>query len=108
MKLTDSYRIEIHGSKLTGYLLNPMHPNSWSKAKFFMDAGITSADVLQAILIELVNENSVASTFDSPFGTKYIVEGSILLTGGSTLHLRTVWIVLTGEDICKFVTAYPL
>jgi hypothetical protein len=40
------------------------------------------------------------------YGQKYIVRGTIAGMAGS-VKVLTVWIVLDGEDVPRFVTAYP-
>lgn len=62
--------------------------------------------MLENLLRMLINQNKVTETTKTEFGTKYVVDG--LLTGNTNAVLRTVWIVLNGENICRFVTAYPL
>jgi hypothetical protein len=42
---------------------------------------------------------------ETSFGLKYIVDGVVKKYD---IRLRTVWIVEEGQNICKFVTAYPI
>jgi hypothetical protein len=58
------------------------------------------------LLVEIISNNFVKETIQTEFGTKYIVEGRVSLQ--RTAVLKTVWIVLNGENICRFVTPYPL
>ena len=41
-------------------------------------------------------------------GIKYVVEGDLQTPNAGTKRIRTVWIVETGEESPRFVTAYPL
>lgn len=41
------------------------------------------------------------------FGQKYIVAGTIQGTTGRAAQVVAVWMILTGEDFPRFVTAYP-
>ncbi|MCC5667709.1 hypothetical protein LC653_28480 [Nostoc sp. CHAB 5784] len=45
---------------------------------------------------------------DSPFGTRYAVEGTLLSPDGRNPVIRSAWFIETGETIPKFVTSYPL
>ncbi len=104
MHLPELYTIEIGASKMSGYLLNPSHPLGWSKAKYFFEHGIISEDELRKILLKIISENEITETITTEFGSKFIVNGII----PPNMQLRTIWVVLKGENICKFVTAYPL
>jgi hypothetical protein len=44
----------------------------------------------------------------SPFGTRYVIEGIISTPDGRAPFIRAVWFIETGEQIPRFVTAYPL
>jgi hypothetical protein len=41
------------------------------------------------------------------YGKRYRAYIEIVGRSGETRRIRTVWIVLTGEDIARFVTAVP-
>ncbi|MEH1978998.1 MAG: DUF6883 domain-containing protein [Nostoc sp.] len=45
---------------------------------------------------------------DSPFGTRYAVEGTLLSPDGRNPVICSAWFIETGETIPKFVTSYPL
>jgi hypothetical protein len=105
MLLPQHFTIEIDPLKLSGYLLNLLHPAGWGKAKYFHEHGITSEAVLRTLLLRIVNENEVTATQPNDFGIKYVVDGA---DENTQIKLRTVWVVLTVENVCKFVTAYPL
>jgi hypothetical protein len=105
MFLDEQYSIEIAPAKLHEYLLNRSHPLGWSKASYFFEHGIESVKTLQNILLNIVSKNPIAEIIKTEFGTKYIVEGRI---DEHNVSLRTVWVVLNEENVCRFVTAYPL
>ena len=44
----------------------------------------------------------------SPFGRRYVIEGAMETPDGRNPSVRAVWFVRTGEDVPRFVTAYPL
>jgi hypothetical protein len=51
---------------------------------------------------------AVSSVRQTPFGTKYLIEGRISGPTGTAAAIRSVWFVETGERFPRFVTAYPL
>ena len=77
---------------------------------FFAQVGFTADawEELVSALLRHVADNEVAKMEDSPFGKRYIVEGELFGSGGRKAIIRSVWFVETGEDIPRFVTAYPL
>ena len=104
--LTEQFQIETDAKKLKEYLLNLQHPDGWSKAKFFRQQGFNTEEELKDLLLHLISNNSSKQSVQTGFGVKYVVDGQV--SPESFTMLRTVWIVLEGEKICRFVTAYPL
>jgi hypothetical protein len=43
----------------------------------------------------------------TPYGRKYVIRGTLVGPSGSSVDLVSVWVLRTGEDIPRFVTAYP-
>ena len=41
------------------------------------------------------------------YGTKYQLIGAVTGPNGRSANIVTLWIILTGEDAPRFVTAYP-
>ena len=110
MKLPNYENAVISETKVTGYLLSTKHRDGRSKAEFFTRLGFSSdawEDLVKALLRH-ANENEVAKIEDSPFGTRYIIDGMLLAPDGREALVRSVWFIETGEQIPKFVTAYPL
>ena len=95
--------------KLTAYLLNLAHPVGGSKARFFRAHGFDddNAGVLASGLRAIVRAGG-ASERPSPFGTKYVVAGDLPTPRGTVVQVETVWIVETGDDRPRLVTAYPV
>jgi hypothetical protein len=54
----------------------------------------------------LAASGAVARGRPSSFGEKYEVRGEIVGPSGRAVVV-TVWIILEGEDVPRFVTAYP-
>jgi hypothetical protein len=50
----------------------------------------------------------VAEITETIYGKKYVIDGELETPSGDMIHLRTIWIIETGDDIPKLVTAYPL
>ena len=99
MKLPNLERAQVSEAKVVDYLLNPSHPDGASKGRFFAALGFERGDwrTLADALVRLVAENDVAKQAVSPYGEKFIVDGAV----------RTVWIIDTGADVARLVSAYP-
>jgi hypothetical protein len=109
MKLPHHENAVVASEKLTHYLLSPSHPVGQSKARFFRAHGFTGENwaVLEAGLLALARSEEVAETEVTPHGTKYVLIGSVPAPAGGGVLLRTVWIIDQGQDVPRFVTAYP-
>jgi hypothetical protein len=108
MLLAAHYKLYISEAKLSLYLLNPWHPDGSSKARFFLGQGFKDAATLQHALMQQAQRFATNKIVQTPFGLKYIVDGTLQTPSGKGVMVRCVWIVLEGTDICTFVTAYPL
>ena len=110
MRLPNHERAVISQTKLTGYLLSFKHRDGRSKAEFFTQLGfvVESWEELSKALLRHAADNEIAKIEDSPFGTRYIIEGKLLGPGGKMAIIRSVWFIEAGEQIPRFVTAYPL
>jgi hypothetical protein len=109
MKLPHRENAVVAPEKLTRYLLCLAHPVGQSKAKFFLAQGFTEDNwpLLQAGLIAIAHAEDVAETEVTPHGTKYVLLGELETPAGGRVLLRTVWIINNGQDVPRFVTAYP-
>lgn len=99
----------IDPAKIQEYLLSIEHPLGQFKARFFAGLGFTPDrwGELQTALIQFVEANEVRASSATAFGHKYIVDGSIQGPNGRTATIRTVWVLLRGDVMPRFVTAYP-
>jgi hypothetical protein len=79
-------------------------------AEFFKRFGFSAAswEELATSLRRHADDHEVAKIEDSPFGTRYVVEGILYTPDGRTPNVRSVWFIETGENVPRFVTAYPL
>lgn len=96
-------------AKLVECLPSDSHPVERSKAHVFRSVGFTSvnADQLEQGLLLLARRDDVVSYATTPHGTSYVVDGTLTTPRGTTLRLRTVWIIEPGGDTPPFVTANP-
>jgi len=79
------------------------------KAAFFARLGFT-AECWQELRTELERvalQGQAEIGERTEYGQKYIVRGTIRGTLGRRSQILTVWIILHGEEIPRFVTAYP-
>ncbi|MCX6028453.1 MAG: hypothetical protein NT169_04005 [Chloroflexi bacterium] len=110
MKLPNGDRAIVPQQKITGYLLSFNHRDGRSKAAFFSRFGF-SADAWQGLakaLRQHAVDHEVSRVEDSPFGTRYVVEGVIITPDQRDPVIRSIWFIETDNEIPRFVTAYPL
>jgi len=110
MELPNKFKAHIPASKIAGYLLSETHAVGKSKARFFRSLGFNETNVrkLEHGLLNIAQAEAVEEIIKAPHGTKYVIDGSLETPKGVMIRLRTVWIIETGEDGPRFVTAYPL
>lgn len=110
MKLPGADAAEVPEAKITGYLLSAVHRDGRHKAAFFQAFGFTAdaPDVLAGALRRHAAEREVAAVEESPFGTRYVVEGIMEMPDGRAPSVRSVWFIEAGEEAPRLVTAYPL
>lgn len=109
MRLPKAELAIIDPRKVRDYLLSSEHPVGRFKAHFFTRLGFASErwqDLrTQLQSVALHEEATVAERTD--FGQKYVVRGTIVSRAGREARILTAWIVLHGEEVPRFVTAYP-
>ena len=95
--------------KLSKYLLSETHAIGRAKAKYFRSLGYTeeNADQLERALLMIAKSKAAGQEISSRYGTKYIIDGEIVTPIGTTVKLRTVWVVESYDERPRFVTAYP-
>ena len=110
MKIPNLDNAQIPEAKVSDYLLSLTHPDGGGKARFFTQFGFSPAawEVLAQALLRHATDHEIAKTEDSPYGLRYVVEGVLHTPDGRTPGVRSVWFVESGEDVPRFVTAYPL
>jgi hypothetical protein len=95
--------------KLNNYLLSETHAIGRAKARYFRSIGYTAdnADDLANALLMIGRSGNVCQEIASDFGTKYIIDGELPTPIGTTIQIRTVWVIDLNDDRPRFVTAYP-
>ena len=109
MKLPNCENALVASEKLTDYLLSEIHPVGGAKALFFKNLGYddTDPDVLARDLLTIAQEEDISDVQTSEFGTKYVIDGFVQTPNGSTVAMRTVWIIELDNPQPRLVTAYP-
>jgi hypothetical protein len=102
-------RIVIFRAKLVGYLLNAAHPDGGPKARFFERFGFAAGRWRElADALRRHAQTHPARAEPSPYGTRWIVEGTISTPSGRSPRVRSVWFTDTAGAAPRLVTAYPL
>jgi L-ribulose-5-phosphate 3-epimerase UlaE len=110
MELPNKLRAYVSINKITDYLLSETHAVGKSKAKFFRSFGFNEANISQfeKMLVDIAQTETVVEVTETIYGKKYVLDGQLKTPSGDMIRLRTVWIIETGDDIPRLVTAYPL
>jgi hypothetical protein len=100
----------IPAKKIVNYLLSETHEAGRDKANFFKRFGFTSEawEIFAQALRRHAAQHKIAKIEPSPFGNRYVIEGSLQTPSGRAPQVRAVWFIDTGETAPRFVTAYPL
>jgi Domain of unknown function (DUF6883) len=100
----------IEPRKVTAYLLDVRHPDGGSKAAFFLRFGFDAGQpgTMIAALLAHARSHPVARLQKSKLGTSYVIEGPLQTPDGRNPQVRTVWLIETGEDAPRLLTAIPL
>jgi hypothetical protein len=110
MKLPNRRNAFISAAKLERYLLSTEHAHGRHKAAFFREFGFSreNSKTLGNALLVHAEKHNVAKIEDSRYGKRYVIDGSLAAVDGRNPLVRAVWFIETGDDIPRFVTAYPL
>ena len=94
---------------MTGYLLSLSHPKGKGKAKWFRLLGFDETTVAEfsSELKRMPLDWDLTDVIDSPYGTKYVVEGMLFGPFGAGM-VRSVWQVNRGDSAARLITAYPI
>jgi len=109
LQIPNAARAVIEPVKLHGYLLSRTHPVGRFKAPFFESLGYSAeewsrleADLRAQHLLQeaMLGESTV-------YGQKYAIGATLVGPANRAAAVVSVWIVRTGENVPRFVTAYP-
>ena len=109
VKLPGVDRAVVDRSKIRDYLLSESHAVGRFKASFFTALGYSAEgwEILATDLSHHAVENDALATEANSYGQKYEVRGILRGPANRKAVLSAVWIVLTGEDFPRLVTAFP-
>ncbi|WP_205879100.1 DUF6883 domain-containing protein [Leptolyngbya sp. BC1307] len=109
MQLPNSAQAYVQPRKLTEYLLSKTHAVGKAKAKFFRGLGFNETNLidLEQALLNLARTQAIYETIETVHGLKYVIIGSIDTPSGISVTILSVWIVDTGENSPRFITARP-
>src|ERR1035437_756248 len=109
MKLSNATKAVVERGKMVDYLLNPAHPDNGGKAEFFVKLGFrrTAWKTLAEALRTLAAKTEAAQSVKSSHGQKHVIVGRIESPAGKSPLVQTIWIVDSGSDVARLVTAYP-
>jgi len=109
MNLPNADRARIDPGKLHSYLLSNAHPIGRFKATFFAALGYTAenwsalSDALRAQ--HVTHDATLVET--TSHGHKYEIRAMLTGPAGQSRLVVSAWIIRTGEQFPRFVTAYP-
>ena len=109
MVLPEAEHAVVDAAKVRDYLLSHEHAIGRFKAVFFETLGYKQLEWarLQSDLLALSRAGHAVEGQKSSFGQKYEVRGTLEGPSGRAAEVVTVWVVLTGQVVPRFVTAYP-
>ena len=107
--LPNAEKAIIEENKLRDYILSPTHPVGRFKAAFFQKLGysLSNWEALEHQLRKVVLSEEISKVEEIRYGTKFIIEGQLECPSGEEVKVITVWVILKGENIPRFVTVYP-
>lgn len=109
MKIPNADRAVIEPAKLHGYLLSDSHPVGRFKAAFFLGLGYSS-EAWRQLESDLRSQHLAQDAMPEergPHGQKYLIRAPLVGPSGRAGEVVSVWVIRTGGDVPRFVTAYP-
>jgi hypothetical protein len=110
MKLPHVHQAIVLEAKLVDYLLSSTHRRGKSKAAFLITHGFSRERWLELAeaLRKHAGSHEVTSRAETPFGTRYVIDGVLRSPTGQDLQVRAAWFIDKGKDAPRFITAHPL
>ena len=96
--------------KIRDYILSTEHALGRFKAAFFNKMGYTKENWEQ-FLYDIRNSHLALNAEPiekTIYGQKYKIDGAIKGPNGKIIICRSIWIILEGENIPRFITIYPV
>jgi hypothetical protein len=108
-KIPNASQAIVPDRKITAYLLDDNHRTGGPKAAFFKAFGFSASvpDALAAALQAHLAAHDIVATITTPRGVKYEISGPFPAPDGRVPTVKSVWIILNGETMPRFVTAVP-
>ena len=106
MKIPNADLALLDIEKLRGYCLSTAHSKGKDKARVFMSAlGVKQSDALwlRAEILRRLASAAAVQQIEDVWGVRYAVDMEITLNAKSAM-VRTIWIILRGDDRPRFVT----
>jgi len=109
LQIPNADRAVIEPAKLHDYLLSRIHPIGRFKAAFFLALGYSSErwPRFEADMRTQHLSQDATTEEPTPYGQKYAIRATLVGPSGRTAAVVSVWVIRTGEDFPRFVTAYP-
>ncbi len=109
MRIPGGDKAFVDPAKVRDYLLSLEHPIGRFKAAFFGSLGYSrdSWQALQGEFKRLALSDDASTGAPSDFGQKFEVRATIEGPSGRRAAVVVVWIILKGEQVPRFVTAFP-
>ena len=109
MRLPQAEDAIVDLDKIARYPLSGSHSRGRDKARFFTVFGFSHEmpERLKDALLMHVRANDVVGLQKSEHGAKYTIQGPLLTPDGRAPVIRSVWIIDTGGQRPRFVTAFP-
>lgn len=101
-------RLRVDQAKIVDYLLSVA--NGRGKAAFFLELGfrIENWEVMADALMKHARTHPVSAMVASRWGARYSVDGIVESPSRRGARVRTVWIVETGSEQTRLITAHPV
>lgn len=110
MKIPNAQNAIVDMRKLRGYCLNPKHDLGKHKARIFnavLGMGPDDAEALREALLKVVKTHDAEVGNLDVYGQRYTIDFVFEWQGKQSI-IRSGWIINSGSDIPRLVTAYPL
>jgi hypothetical protein len=109
MMMPDAARAFVEEQKVVAYLLNDIHPQGRSKARFFRSFGFIPEQwtELAHALSAHARQGELVSTLVLSDSVQYAIEGILKTPDGREPRIRTVWEVRSDDSPARLITAYP-